>query len=132
MADLAVSITNSINCFGPAPSTKWGSGHMTWGSSKWGEGSVDHITEVEKVLAESIALSGGVASLNPDKAIANSLDFTSETTSLDLRTANGYFYLFVRPTTDADLRNQASYTQASLGSTTYSSTIATSTTWSSA
>jgi hypothetical protein len=135
MADFVVSISNSINCFGPAPSTKWGTGTntMTWGSSKWGEGSADLISESEKILSvQSIVIMGGVASLSPNKLISDTFELLSETTSQDLRTANGYYYFFVKPTLDPEQRNQSTYTVASVSATTYTTAPVTSITWSSA
>lgn len=39
MTDFSKTITNSIRAFGIGPTTKWDS-PMTWGTTKWGEGSV--------------------------------------------------------------------------------------------
>jgi hypothetical protein len=136
LADYSVSISNSINCFGPAPSTKWGVGSvytMTWGVSKWGEGTIDLETHTERTITmQSLTFGGGLMSLEPIKVLSNTFDFTSETTSEDLRTANGYYYQFTRPTTDAESRNQSTYTTGSAGSTLYTSGSAASTPWSEA
>jgi hypothetical protein len=133
MADHTISISNSINSFGPAPSTKWGTGtlyNMTWGSSKWGEGTIDLPVAVEKVLSsESIALSGAVFAFEVGPIILNSLAFTSETTSEGLQTANGWFYLFTGPTTEAESRNQSIYTSGSVSSASWTQASGAGGTW---
>ena len=54
MADLTITIAESMRVFGGGPTTKW-STYMTWGSSKWGEGSINVLQDAQKVFAESIA-----------------------------------------------------------------------------
>lgn len=133
MANHTISIANSINSFGPAPSTKWGTGslyNMTWGSSKWGEGTIDLAVDIEKVLDNSIAMSGAVLSFNAIKIFDNSIAMISESTSEGLQTANGYYYLFVKPTTDAENRNESTYASGSVPSTTWSAASAAGGTWS--
>lgn len=132
MADLTKTITNQINFFGPAPSTKWGVGFnytMTWGTSKWGEGTEDLITSVEKMISNSITPSDAFGK-DVIKMISNSLSPTSETTYEDLQTSNGYFYVFVKPTTDAESRNLAAYTESTRPSASYTSAAVASTNWS--
>lgn len=132
MANHTISISNSINSFGPAPSTKWGTGsvyNMTWGSSKWGEGTIDLQVDVVKILTNSVILSGAVNIFDIVPVISNSLVFTSETTNEGLRTANGYYYLFTGPTTEAENRNQSTYISGTGASTSWTQASAAGGTW---
>ena len=52
MTDFSKTITNSIRAFGIGTSTKWGTG-MTWGTTKWGEGSTE--TQTIKFINIGIA-----------------------------------------------------------------------------
>jgi hypothetical protein len=133
VADFVISVSNSVNTFGPAPSTKWGTNTpytMTWGTSKWGEGTEDLIVQIVKNLtAETLTLTDALYK-NPNKLLENSADFTSETTAEALLSGNGYYYVFVAPTTDGEDRNLSTYTSGSAGSVTYTSVSVASTTWS--
>lgn len=133
MADYTVSITNAVNCFGPAPSTKWGTHDpytMVWGSFKWGEGTEDLVTHYEKRLtSETLTLSDAIYK-NANKLLDNSIAATSETTMESLQTGNGYYYVFTGPVTDAENRNLSTYTSQTAQSTTYTSASVASTTWS--
>jgi hypothetical protein len=133
MADHTIAVTNAVNCFGPAPSTKWGTNTpytMTWGSSKWGEGTEDLIVSIEKILtAETLTLTDAFYK-NPNKLIENSVTWSSETTLEALQSGNGYYYVFVGPTTDAESRTLSTYSSQAAGSTTYTSASVASTTWS--
>lgn len=134
MADLTISIANSINSFGPAPSDKWGTGtpyNFTWGVSKWGEGTEDLQVAIEKVLSsEGYSISDDYF-FNPNKGLSESLPFASETTSEFLLTGNGWNYVFVAPVIDAENREIAVYTAVSGASVSYTCGTATSPTWSS-
>lgn len=134
MADHSISISNSIRCFGTSPSSKWGSGSpytMTWGTTKWGEGTEDEIVSVEKVLDNPVTIDSSL-SLYADYyfSYSNSLSCESETYSEYLQTSNGYFYYFVAPTLDAENRNPASFSAITGASTTYTSLSVSSGNWS--
>ena len=132
MADHTISVTNSVNIFGPAPSTKWGANSpytMTWGTSKWGEGTEDLITRVEKNLTSETLTLANALYFHANKVLENSITPTSETTSEGLQSGI-YSYVFVGPTTEAESRSESTYTSQSAGTTTYTSAAATSTTWS--
>jgi hypothetical protein len=132
MADHIITISNSINSLGPAPSTKWGSGSpytMTWGTSKWGEGTQDLIVEMIKLITNTVTPSDALFN-SIDKVVGNDLTVTSETTSEELLSGNGYFYLFPLPTTDAEDRNLSTYTSGTAAATTYIPASQPSTSWS--
>lgn len=134
MAAYTQTITNSINCFGSSPPTVWGNSTvrvMTWGSSKWGEGTHSSILSVEKLVEDSID-SDDLVSLTTEfeRLRTNEITCLSETTSEGLGSGNGYLYVFVKPTTEAEDRNQSSYSSLTAGSQTYTSMPAASTVWS--
>lgn len=122
MADFTKTITNSINVFGPAPSSKWG--NYNWGAAPganvliWGEGSADLSNSVGKALSNSFTISDSL-NKNPNRVIANSVIPSFETEYESLADSNGYNYVFVRPTINAELRNISTY-----------ATVSTSTSWS--
>lgn len=134
MANLLITISNQINTFGPAPSTLWGANApttMTWGSSKWGEGSADLVASYQKIFGQSITLDSAVAlSATFYMTLANALTTDSETTGEGLRTSNGWDYVFVKPTTDAELRNLTTFSSGTAAITTFTSGSVPVTVWS--
>lgn len=134
MADLAITISNSIDTFGPAPSTLWGTNApttMTWGASKWGEGTADLVSRFEKVFGQTVLLDSAVAiSATFYMTLANSVACDSETTGEGLSTGNGWDYVFVKPTTEAELRSITTYSSAAAAITTFTSGTIPVTVWS--
>ena len=132
MADFSVSISNSLNSFGPAPATRWGTGSpytMTWGTSKWGEGTEDLIASIEKLISNSI-LSDSELFKAASKFIENSIIPTSETTNEGLQDGSGYSYVFTAPTLDGESRNLTTYASGTAQGTAYSSASVAVTNWS--
>lgn len=130
MADLTKTVSNSLNLFGGSPSTKWGSDQpMTWGTSKWGEGSSPMIRLYFKTITNSQPLSDAF-SKGAAKVVLQDLVFTEDLSSESLGSGNGYSYVFPKPSTNAEDRSTPTYTDVSAGSTTYTSLTVASTTWS--
>lgn len=126
MADFSQTITNRIDCFGPAPTTKWGSGSpysMTWGTSKWGEGTEDLVVSISKTLGETISLTdnfGTAAQFNRTATwgeISTSYEGVEET----LQDGSGYYYVFPKPTTDSDEQYIPSYASGSVSPASWTS-----------
>ena len=151
MADLTVTITNSLNTFGQGPTTKWGVGDsltMTWGSSKWGEGTQDIPTDVIKVVENSQASTTTVGFavthlisdqqvITPTSSVLNAVDrtidgqtitTTSDVTDLRLQTGD-WFYEFIDRTADADDQRIDGFTAVSDVTTTWAETSDVTTTW---
>lgn len=133
MANFTKTVSMSVNCFGGGPSTKWstnaaGTYIMTWGTSKWGEGTEDIKQEVELVVSNSI--SEDVA-LNFDvtKQVQGTISVDSETSSEGLK-SGGWNYVFVSDTTEAENRDPSTYTSGSAGAQAWTSATAGSTNWS--
>lgn len=73
MSDFVKTITNNINLFGPAVSTKWGQTNFdtfVFGSSKWGEGT-SLLTEFEKVVDLSSFTVTSTVSNEPGKYLSD-------------------------------------------------------------
>lgn len=100
MADHIKSITERVNVFGVAPSTKWN--EFLWGVGKWGEGSSDVIKDFQKVLDPDLVLSADTHSNEIDKLIQDSEFILMEMTDTKLTDSKGYSYVFPGGTTDAE------------------------------
>jgi len=132
VADFSQTISNVVNCFGGSPSTKWGNNApytMTWGTSKWGEGTEDLQVAVVKLISNSQSLSDDY-SRRVEKLVSNDLTPTSETTSETLQDGSGWRYVFTSDTTEAENRDEASYSSGTAASTSWTSATAASTSWS--
>lgn len=130
MADFSITVSNSISCLGPGPTTKWNA--FDWGTGLWGAGSVDLQTDTVKAISEAIALADTLAvSAQFMRTITNEISGTFEMSSETLKSGN-WNYVFTKPTTDAENRNPNAFTEVTDPSTTWASGVATSTSWSTA
>lgn len=133
MANLSKTITNSIQSFGPAPSTKWGSGSpytMTWGASLWGEGTQDLPVYMTKGISNGVSVADAVAlSILYTMVISESFSLTSETVSETLQ-SGGYYYVFAGPVTDAENRSRPTYASGSVTAPSWTTLTASDITWS--
>lgn len=128
MADHTISISNSLNVFGAGPSSNWN--EHNWGEFKWGEGTEDMIHGIFKVISNSQSIADTYA-LKLNKLISESLSIDSAIPEQYLKDAEGYYYLFTKPTTDAEERSDASWSDADIGDVaTWTCQTAGSTTWS--
>lgn len=134
MADFSITISNAINAFGPAPATKWGVNTpytMTWGTSKWGEGTEDLITVMDKVISNAPTFTDALTlAVDFYIAITNSFSGTFEAGDEGLSDGSGYSYVFTGGTTDLDTIVTTTYTEGAGNAPTYTSGTVTSTTWS--
>jgi hypothetical protein len=133
VADHVISISNSLNLFGPAPSTKWGEGSpytMTWGTSKWGEGTEDLIVSVEKYLGNEITASDAYFKEAAHAVNFGEISSTFEMSSESLLDGSGYYYVFRKPSTDAENQVITTYASGSVASVTWTSGTVSATSWS--
>jgi hypothetical protein len=131
LGNLSISISNALNLFGGSPSTKWGSGNMTWGASKWGEGTLNTPFVVIKQIDNALLPDATIATLlEVQIGIANALAFASDSTAEGLGDGSGWNYIFVRPTTDAEQRTGATYAEVSASPVSYTCATAANITWS--
>lgn len=134
MANFTITITNQVRTFGPAPSSKWGTNTpyaMTWGTTKWGEGTEDLQVAYGKLLGESVTPSDALnLSVGFQRDFSNSLTFTGDLSFESLSDGSGWAYVFISNTTDGEARASNTYTAASRATTTYTSLTVSATTWS--
>ena len=126
MTQFTQTITESLVILGISPGSDWGT--LVWGTDTWGN-TLDHITQVEKVLTDSISSSDTwfkVFSLDP---ITETIAVSSDFTRMVLTDANGYDFLFRGDTTNGNDQINSTYTSMSEGSSTYSATVNPTTTW---
>jgi hypothetical protein len=131
MADLTITITNSVSCFGLPEPNLWGT--LEWGLSSttnaWGYGNNSVGLSVEKLISESQSLDTAVAK-ESELTVSSSLDVDSETGSETLTDGSGYSYVFPRPTTEAEERVIPVYAEGLEPSTIFTDTTEPSTSWS--
>lgn len=127
MATFTVTISNSLNVFGPAPSDKWEA--FNWGSFLWGEGTADLQTIVFKLLTNSLTPDTAVGK-EVRRIIQNALTVDADMGFEQLLTANGYAYVFPNHTTNAEERDFPDWTSATAGAPTWASQSVATTSWS--
>ncbi len=151
MADHNITISNSLNTFGPAPTDLWN--EWNWNAFKWGEGTADLQVFVNLIVNTSaLAPSSAVelfwnfyisiadASLVLDSSvtpyfytsinIANTLTPVADMYAESLTDGSGYNYVFPSNVTDAEQRTIPTYTDVDGASTTWTTSTASTTTWS--
>lgn len=129
MADFSVTVSNSVGLLGMGAPTLWG--FFDWGTGFWGAGSNPMVFMVDKALdAETLTLADAIAKSADVTAWVESIAVTGEATDETLQDANGYFYVFTKPTLDAEDRNLTSYTEATPPATTWASGTVSGPTWS--
>jgi hypothetical protein len=131
--DYTKTVSNSIRSFGPAPSTKWGSGAtiMTWGTSNWGEGSEGLPVDVSKYLANSQTLDEVTTpQANFNLSFSHQLTSTFEGGSQTLTDQAGYYYVFVGGVTDSEDRADTTYTEVAASATVWTGGADPGTSWS--
>lgn len=136
MADFSQNITNAVNVFGEGPSTKWGQAvalqTMTWGTSKWGEGSISTLFEVIKVISNTQSMSWNYYGADVQKQFEiGTMVATHDMGSEVLRDGSGtWTYVFPSVTTEGESRVFASWTSAASPDVTFTCQAAGSTSWS--
>lgn len=129
MASFTVTISNPIRCLGPGPTTKWGT-PMTWGVSKWGEGTLDSPFLVRKLISNTQALIDTIRlSAHFNAFITNSIPSTFEGIDERLYDGSGYGYVFTGPASDGDERNQSVYTSGSAQGSSWTCGVVVPTVW---
>lgn len=126
MANFTITISNSLNTFGPAPSDKWN--QFNWNAFLWGEGTADLTVAVDKLLTNSLGFSDTIG-LQSGKLILNTLSLTDALSSESLIDSRGYNYVFPGGTTNPVNRISTSYSAVSSAAGSWSAVSQTSTTW---
>lgn len=128
MANFTKTITNTVNCFGPAP-TFWN--FFNWGSGKWGEGSQGLVKSNNKAIANSQSISDDYVTLfYAIITITNQISTAFEMTQETLTDAAGYNYVFTGNTTNSDDRVDTVYQNTSSAAVSWTADTKPTTTWS--
>ena len=116
MADLSITIENSMSLFGGSPSNKWY--EHEWGTFLWGEGTADMPFSVGKLITNQQALSDSFSN-GVNKSLSNSLSFVP-TTEQALGDGSGYTYRVTPPTSWASQSIDSTWTEVAAPSTDWS------------
>lgn len=127
MADFNITISNSLNLFGPAPSNKWNA--YLWNAFLWGEGTADLAVAVGKIISNALALSDALAK-SAVHVISESIGVTGDMGSEYLTDAAGYTHVFPSDVTNAEDRDFPDWSSGAAGSPAWATSTAGSTTWS--
>jgi hypothetical protein len=127
MTDFSVTFTVGINCFGIAPSNKWGA--HNWNAFLWGEGTKDLETRVQKLISESVAPDTTITK-DHRHPITETLSVSGDLGAESLSDGSGYLYVFPDRTTDGEQRDFPVYTSGTAQSTSFACQAAGSTVWS--
>ena len=126
MADLTISIGDTLNVLGPAATNKWN--EFNWGESVWGA-SVDPQFDLFKYISDSYSASDAVYK-QVHKSLSDTLDVpTDDTNTITVEDGSGYFYNFVDNVTDADDRSEETWANVSGNSASWSEVTDSSTSW---
>ena len=121
-----MTVTNSVNLFGIAPSNKWND--YNWNAFLWGEGTADLITETTKVLGNTIT-GDTVVIKEIDHVLGDTLTLTEDITHryvLD----GAYYRVYTSDTTDIEGEDTVSWSSSTATAPTWASATAASTSWS--
>jgi hypothetical protein len=144
MADLSITISNSLNVFGLGPPSLWGE---DWNEFNWGYGSATIPHDATHVYSTDLTPDTSMAfevshlveeTLTPtddyskEASISYNNDLVPEFEMTDERLGDGsgYTYVFPSDATNLEDRDVPSYTSQAAGSQTYTSAAVGSTTWS--
>lgn len=147
MTAYSTTVSNKITPLGGGVTTKWNS--FLWGTGKWGEGSTGFLERdifhiftspcvasstnqfaVSKFLDDSVVPDTGNM-LSVYKMLTDSLGSTSNPDDIRLRDGSGYTYVFPSNALDALERDDPTYSSGVHASTTWSSSTASTISWSS-
>jgi len=109
LADLSQNISNSLNLFGGAPTTKWNA--FTWGVDDWGDGVNSTLLRIVKLISNSQASDTAITkSGNFFRTIENTQAVASDPDALYLQDGQGYFYTAPNNVTDLEERYAPDWT----------------------
>jgi hypothetical protein len=131
MADFTKTITNSVNLFGGSPSSKWGQSvlpyTMTWGSTKWGEGTFSLVIDFRKIIENSLTPTTDIIK-NVQKIISENLDLSQDISS-EVLNNGAWRVVFISDTINIRERDTTTWSSQSANTVSYSCGSAGSTNW---
>lgn len=92
MTAFTTTITNYLTPVGPGPATLWDATTSIWDLAKWGDGTIDILTNVQKLISESQGSTTSLLNFSISKVI-------SESESLNSSVANTPFKLLLETQT---------------------------------
>ena len=143
MAALTQTVVNTMVVYGMAPTNQWGV--MVWGENNWG-GAAEFPQTVYKVLSDSQVMTvgyvkdvthtigeiltfGDLFAKLSTTTFTDTLVLTGDVTSMVQCDANGYKYIFTKPTTNKDLDVVTAYSAVANSSDIYTAKSNTTSTW---
>lgn len=112
MADFTQTITNTLNLFAGGPTSKWN--EQVWGSFVWGEGTVGMLTQAQKVVGNTLTLTGIMTNFSLAKFITNTLTLTADPTDIFKNSGNGWLYVYPSNVTDFDEQTVTEWTEVTV------------------
>lgn len=128
MANLSMTISNSVNLFGGWPTSKWNA--WNWNAFKWGGKTEDIPVRVVHLISESLSTDSAISQKKAVHLISESISPTSDNLSETLADGSGYYYVFPSNASNHENQSIASYTSGSSPSVTWTSASVSSTSWS--
>ena len=107
MAAFQITISNDTTLFGGGGSSLWNA--HNWGEFLWGEGTVDMITNVRKLIANSQASDSGLLTKQVSKVTGSSMTTLSGPSSERLMDSNGWYHTFISNTDEGEERDFAEW-----------------------
>ena len=127
MAALSKTISNSTSLFAGGGSSLWNA--HNWGAFNWGEGTVDMITNVRKLISNSQASTSAILRKQVSKLTGSSVTTLSGPSSERLMDGNGWYHTFISNTEEGEDRDFAIWSNVTDGGATWVEETV-STTWS--
>jgi hypothetical protein len=127
MAVHQITISNSTSPFAGGGSSLWNA--HNWNEFQGGEGTVDMITNVRKLIANSQASTSALARKQVSKTTGSSVTTSSGPSSERLMDGNGWYHTFISNTDEGEDRDFAEWTNVTDDGETWVE-VTVSTTWS--
>jgi hypothetical protein len=127
MAEFTASVSESVRCFGVAPSNKWND--YAWNAFIWGEGTAQIPVFVHMEVAESEAATadvnvGSFVGISESQAQAASLE------DVYVRDEQGYYHVFPDRATDGEEQDTPTWSSGTAASATWAEAASSAPVWS--
>jgi hypothetical protein len=127
VAEFSVTVSESVRCFGGAPSSLWNS--YLWNAFKWGDGTASMVVGAFVGVSESQASTTDVGVV-PVVVVSESVASVATMVSGFIRDAAGYYRMFSNDTADGEQRDTPTWAAGSATTPTWASAAATAASWS--
>jgi hypothetical protein len=94
--------------FAGGGSTQWNG--FDWGEANWGEGTIDMITNVRKLIADSQATTSALLKKAMSKLTGSSVTTSSGPSSERVMDGDGWYHTFVSATDEGESRQFVEWT----------------------